>query len=144
MWHLSKRHAHFYPFHTGLQSPVSIPSALSKTEFEYKQYPTAHKQRAVFPASGERRTLAHPRDAVDPDTARQAWDPGPWHDYANEDAEVFNCPALISLLRYHWTSDGWEDPLKAPDLDPLHGYAGEDCAEAFDDEGFSARSFDQA
>ena len=33
------------------------------------------------------------RDAVDPDTARQAWDPGPWHDYANddcaEDAEVF-------------------------------------------------------
>ena len=48
-----------------------------------------------------RRTLALPRDAVDLVTARQAWDPGPWPDYADEDAEVFDhCPALISLLRY--------------------------------------------
>ena len=43
-----------------------------------------------------RRTLALPRDAVDLVTARQAWDPGPWHDYANEDAHAFNCQALTA------------------------------------------------
>ena len=41
-----------------------------------------------------RRTLALLREAVHLDTARRAWDPGPWHDYANddcaEDAEVFD------------------------------------------------------
>ena len=38
-----------------------------------------------------RRTLTLPRDAVDLVTARQSWDPCPWHDYANEDAHAFNC-----------------------------------------------------
>ena len=56
---------------------------------------------------------------------------------------LVQCPALISLLRHQWTSQGWEDPLEAPDLDPVHGYAGEDCAEAFDDNGLSAWYFDQ-
>ena len=50
---------------------------------------------------------------------------------------------IISLLRRHWTSQGWEDPLEAPYLDPFLGYAGEDCADAFDDEGFSSWYFDQ-
>ena len=35
-------------------------------------------------------------------------------------------------------------PLEDPDLDPFHGYAGEDCAEAFDDDGLSAWYFDPA
>ena len=34
--------------------------------------------------------------------------------------------------------------MNVPDLDPWRGYAGEDCAQAFDDEGFSAWFFDQA
>ena len=50
---------------------------------------------------------------------------------------LVQCPTLISLLRYQWTSDGWEDPLEAAALDPWRGYAGEDCSDAFDDEGFS-------
>ena len=57
--------------------------------------------------------------------------------------DLVQCPALISLLRHHWTSQGWEDPLEAPYLDPFLGYAGEDCADAFDDEGFSSWYFDQ-
>ena len=48
---------------------------------------------------------------------------------------VIQCPALISLLRYQWTSDRCEDPLGAPALDPWRGDEGEDCAEAFDDKG---------
>ena len=51
---------------------------------------------------------------------------------------------MISLsLRRHWTSHGWEDPLEAPSLVPCHGTAGEDCAEAFADEGFTAWYLDQ-
>ena len=42
------------------------------------------------------------------------------------------------------SSHGWEDPLGDPYLDPFHGYAGEDCADAFDDDGLSAWYFDQA
>ena len=61
---------------------------------------------------------------------------GPYH-------PLVQCPTLISLLRYQWTSDGWEDPLEAPALDPWRGYAGEDCSDAFDDEGFSEWYFDQ-
>ena len=65
---------------------------------------------------------------------------------------LIQCPALISLLRYQWTSDGWEDPLGAPDLDPWrgcvqedwHGCVEEDCSEAFDDVGFHAWCVDQA
>ena len=53
-------------------------------------------------------------------------------------------PALISLLRHHWTSQGWEDPLQDPDLDPWRGRVEEDCSEAFDDEGFQAWYIDQA
>ena len=59
-------------------------------------------------------------------------------------SSIVQCPALISLLRHQWTSHGWEDPLEAPDLDPFLGYAGEDCAEAFDDEGLSSWYLDQA
>ena len=33
------------------------------------------------------------------------------------DTSLLQCPALISLLRYQWSSDGWEDPLGAPDLE---------------------------
>ena len=51
---------------------------------------------------------------------------------------LIQCPALISLLRYQWTSDGWDDPLGAPDLDPWRGCVEEDCSEAFDDVGFHA------
>ena len=57
---------------------------------------------------------------------------------------LIQCPALISLLRYQWTSDGWEDPLGAPDLDPWRGcveedwseFVEEDCSQAFDDVAF--------
>ena len=57
---------------------------------------------------------------------------------------LIQCPALISLLRYQWTSDGWEDPLGAPDLDPWHDHKGEDCAEAVDDEGSPQWYLDRA
>ena len=36
---------------------------------------------------------------------------------------LIQCPALISLLRYRWTSDGLEYPLEVPDLDPWPGAA---------------------
>ena len=53
-------------------------------------------------------------------------------------------PPFVSYL---WTSDGWQNPMGAPDLDPVrdpwHGYAGEDCAKAFDDEGLTAWYLDQ-
>jgi hypothetical protein len=81
---------------------------------------------------------------------RPAWRPRPAHGYPLSDSlpcsvtatDLVQCPALISLLRHQWTSHGWEDPLEAPDLDPFLGYAGEDCAEAFDDEGLSSWYFD--
>ena len=57
---------------------------------------------------------------------------------------LVQCPALISLLRHQWTSQGWEDPLQDPDLDPWRGRVEEDCSEAFDDEGFQAWYIDQA
>ena len=57
---------------------------------------------------------------------------------------LVQCPALISLLRHQWTSQGWDDPLEAPDLDPWRGRMEEDCSEAFDDVGFQAWYFDQA
>ena len=57
---------------------------------------------------------------------------------------LIQCPALISLLRYQWTSDGWEDPLEAPDLAPCRGYVEEDCSDAFDDAGFSEWYFNRA
>ena len=57
---------------------------------------------------------------------------------------LIQCPAIISLLRYQWTSDGWKDPLGAPNLDPWHGHKGEDCAETFNDEGFTAWRLDHA
>ena len=47
----------------------------------------------------------------------------------------------LALLRDAFDRD---NPLEAPYLDPFFGYAGEDCAEAFDDEGFSSWYFDQA
>ncbi len=83
---------------------------------------------------------------------RPAWRPRPAEGYPLSDGlrcsvpatALVQCPALISLLRHQWTSQGWEDPLEAPDLDPFRGHAGEDCAEAFDDEGFSAWYLDQA
>ena len=48
------------------------------------------------------------------------------------------------IIISHWTSHGWEDPLEDPYPDPFLGSAGEDCADAFDDEGFSSWYFDQA
>ena len=82
---------------------------------------------------------------------RPAWRPRPSDGYQLSDSlrcsvpvtALVQCPALISLLRHHWTSHGWEDPLEAPYLDPFLGSAGEDCADAFDDEGFSSWYFDQ-
>ena len=56
---------------------------------------------------------------------------------------LVQCPALISLLRHQWTSQGWEDP----DLDQFHGSAEEDeedCAQAFHDDGFSPWCLDSA
>ena len=44
-----------------------------------------------------RRTLTLPRDAVDLVTARQYWDPGPWHDYATKTR--MHSTARPSLLR---------------------------------------------
>ena len=42
------------------------------------------------------------RAAVGLDTARRAWDPGPWHDYANDDyaayAEVFDDVSILSHI----------------------------------------------
>ena len=84
---------------------------------------------------------------------RPAWRPRPPDGYPIMDGlrcsipatALIQCPALISLLRYQWTSDGWEDPLGAPDLDPWRGCVEEeDCSEAFDDVGFQAWCFDQA
>ena len=83
---------------------------------------------------------------------RPAWRPRPAEGYPLSHGlrcsvpatALVQCPALISLLRHQWTSHGWEDPLEAPDLDPFLGYPGEDCAEAFDDEGLSSWYFDQA
>ena len=57
---------------------------------------------------------------------------------------LVQCPALISLLRHQWTSQGWDEPLEDPDLDPFHGSAEEDCAEAFHDDGFSPWYLDPA
>ena len=58
---------------------------------------------------------------------------------------LIQCPALIILLRYQWTSDGWEvDPLEVPDLDQLRGCVEEDCSEASGDEGFHAWCLDDA
>ena len=82
---------------------------------------------------------------------RPAWRPRPPDGYPIMDGlrcsipvtALIQCPALISLLRYQWTSDGWEDPLTAPALDPWRGEAGEDCAQAFENEGFNAWFFDQ-
>ena len=54
--------------------------------------------------------------------------------------DLIQCPALISLLRYKWTSEGWQDPLGGPVIDP---WQEEDYA-AFDDEDFSAWDFDHA
>ena len=51
---------------------------------------------------------------------------------------------IVSLLRYHWTSQGWDDPLESPYLSPFFGDAGEECADDFVDEGFSTGYFDQA
>ena len=65
---------------------------------------------------------------------RPAWRPRPPDGYPIMDGlrcsipatALIQCPALISLLRYQWTSDGWDDPLGAPDLDPWRGCVGED------------------
>ena len=100
-----------------------------------------------------RRTLTLPRDAVDLVTARQPWDPGPWHDYANEDAHAFNFQALTAT---QWRtapkrsttmdSEGGTS-TKQTDFGPFddaNSYYGEqDCADAFDDNGLSAWYFDQ-
>ena len=83
---------------------------------------------------------------------RPAWRPRPPDGYPIMDGlrcsipvtALIQCPALISLLRYQWTSDGWEDPLGAPDLDPWRGcveedwseFVEEDCSQAFDDVAF--------
>ena len=91
---------------------------------------------------------------------RPAWRPRPPDGYPIMDGlrcsipatALIQCPALISLLRYQWTSDGWEDPLGAPDLDPWRscaqgdwrGSVEEDCSQAFDDVGFQAWYLDQA
>jgi hypothetical protein len=58
-------------------------------------------------------------------------------------AALVKSPALISLLHHEWTSQGWEDPLEAPYPDQFFGHTVEDCADAFDDEGFSSWYFDQ-
>ena len=92
--------------------------------------------------------LGHGRDR----DRRPAWRPRPPDGYLIMDGlrcsipatALIQCPALISLLRYQWTSDGWEDPLEAPDLAPWRGYVEEDCSDAFDDAGFSEWYFDQA
>ena len=60
---------------------------------------------------------------------RPAWRPRPPDGYLIMDGlrcsipvtALIQCPALISLLRYQWTSDGWEDPLGA--RTPTHGAA---------------------
>ena len=80
-----------------------------------------------------------------------AWRPRPSDGYPLSDslrcsvpvATLVKCPALISLLRYHWTSQGWDDPLDAPYLDPFLCHAGEEWADDFVDEGFSTMYFDQ-
>ena len=99
-----------------------------------------------------RRTLTLPRDAVDLVTARQSWDPGPWHDYANEDAHAFNCQALTATqwrnapkLSTTMDSEGGTSTKQADfgPFDDANNYYGEqDCADAvnpkkdaFDDEG---------
>ena len=83
---------------------------------------------------------------------RPAWRPRPLDGYPLSDSlrcavplpALVKCPALISLLRYHWTSQGWDDPLESPYLSPFFGDAGEECADDFVDEGFSTGYFDQA
>ena len=85
-------------------------------------------------------------------TRRPAWRPRPSDGYPLSDSlrcsvpvtALVKCPALISLLRYHWTSHGWDDPLESPYLSPFFGDAGEECAEDFIDAGFSTGYFDQA
>ena len=82
---------------------------------------------------------------------RPAWRPRPPDGYPLSDSlrcavpvpALVKCPALISLLRYHWTSHGWDDPLDAPYFDPFLGHAGEEWADDFVDEGFSTMYFDQ-
>ena len=101
-----------------------------------------------------RRTLTLPRDAVDLVTARQPWDPGPWHDYANEDAHAFNCQTLTATQwrnapKHSTTTDSeGGTSTKQADFGPFddaNNYYGEqDCADAFDDDGLSAWYFDQA
>ena len=54
--------------------------------------------------------------------------------------DLIQCPALISLLRYKWTSEGWQDPLGGPVIDP---WQEEDYA-AFDDEDCSVWDFAHA
>ena len=82
---------------------------------------------------------------------RPAWSLRPSNGYLLSDSlrcavpvtDLVKFPALISLLRHHWTSQGWEEPLEAPYLDPFLGHAGEECADDFVDEGFSTWYFDQ-
>ena len=83
---------------------------------------------------------------------RPAWRPRPLEGYPLSDClrcsvpvtALVQCPTLISLLRHQWTSQGWEDPLQDPDLDPWRGRVEDDCSDAFDDEGFQAWYIDQA
>ena len=101
-----------------------------------------------------RRTLTLPRDAVDLVTAQQSWDPGPWHDYANEDAHAFNCQALTATqwrnapkLSTTMDSEGGTSTKQADfgPFDDANNYYGEqDCADALDDDGLSAWYFVQA
>ena len=53
-------------------------------------------------------------------------------------------PLLVSFFVKLAGSDGWEDPMGAPDLDPWRGcveedwreFVEEDCSQAFDDVAF--------